>query len=658
MREQVEAFRKVMHPDHALELMEEAAVKILLNGFSFALKAGTSLVYSISPSNPTRDSIKYVDVMDQPLLALQVAHPICRTYRSTDPIHNEYCREADKEIVLRYYTGQWDAPRLYRCHMDLWDMTFPLRVDHNLIGVLFGGQIIVSDSDVDWHNALAGLADQVEWSSLRKERSYQVDDVCEALKSRALKEQRDALTRIVREDPDNKNVPLSKLLKRFSDFVEFGEMMQKLLKELYSLKVQSAEQELLNRMAIYLVGGTTTHEKWWQALESVVSAFRDAAKIGPVEVFYGEATRYLQRIGPKGMMPEDTESELPVCLGTVLPFDRLVTLAELDPGERLPEDMPLNADDLLFKSDLALLEGQRISMIFVVRGAAGQRERRRFVDAFCRMLGLRASISEVLLQISSDRDEFAERVRTVSHSTKTPLQLALVHMRRASEAARDSMHDETLEHHLGSARRSVLQAKAEIAEIYPAIGRTRKLVNVGRMVKAVVKEMEPLAAEKRCPVVTRLPAKDMIARLRESEVRLALRNLLDNSIKYSYDDHEIRVTVRPAGSGSVEIAIGNYGVGIPQDRLLAIRREGTRAKVRDPKKPPGSRPGTGLGVPIAVRYLQAEGGTLDISSRATVPGDVLDFHNYLTVATVTLPLVDSHGAPNEPESRQASDSSN
>jgi signal transduction histidine kinase len=527
--------------------------------------------------------------------------------------------------------------------MNLWDMTFPLRVNHTLIGVLCAGQIIVSDHSVEWGEALRELTDMVDWASVPGERSYQVDDVCEAIKSRALSEHRGALAQMVREDPDNKNVPVSKLLTRFAGFIRFGKMMQGLLGELYSLKVRGAEQTLLNQMAIQLARGTTTYGNWWQVLQAVVSEFRDAAAIGPVDVFYGEATRYVQRIGPGGVLPEDCESTLPVHLGALLPADHLVSPRELDATGIALEGLPLNVGDLLFKTSLALLEGQRISMIFVIRGVADQPDKRRFIDDFCRMLGLRASLSEVLFQISADRDEFAKRVRTVSHSTRTPLQLALIHIRRAREEAERLAGGEELQRYLDQARLAVLQAKAENAEIYPAVGRKRQHVSLKKMLKGIVGDMEPLAAEKRCQLVLRLPPGRIVVRVREPEMRVALRNLLDNAIKFSYNDHEIRVTMRRAGTDTVEIVFSNYGIGIPPDKLLLISREGGRARVRDPMRPPGWRPGTGLGVPIAIRYLQAEGGTLDISSRPTVAEDRLEYHNYLTLVSVTLPLSSFQG---------------
>jgi signal transduction histidine kinase len=87
----------------------------------------------------------------------------------------------------------------------------------------------------------------------------------------------------------------------------------------------------------------------------------------------------------------------------------------------------------------------------------------------------------------------------------------------------------------------------------------------------------------------------------------AVRNLLDNAIKYSPPAAPIRVRV--AGTdGGVAIAVDDAGPGIPSERRGAIFEKFVRA--------PGSATvaGTGLGLAMVRHIVQAHGGRVDLES--------------------------------------------
>jgi two-component system sensor histidine kinase KdpD len=87
---------------------------------------------------------------------------------------------------------------------------------------------------------------------------------------------------------------------------------------------------------------------------------------------------------------------------------------------------------------------------------------------------------------------------------------------------------------------------------------------------------------------------------------LALRQLLDNALKYSAPSSTIEIQAE--SNGSVEITVRNSGSTIPEsERLRVIERfyRGTRSR---------NIPGTGLGLAIVQQIAQAHGGTLSLSS--------------------------------------------
>ena len=89
---------------------------------------------------------------------------------------------------------------------------------------------------------------------------------------------------------------------------------------------------------------------------------------------------------------------------------------------------------------------------------------------------------------------------------------------------------------------------------------------------------------------------------------LALRQLLDNALKYSPPTSSIEIAA--AGNGQVEIAVRNSGSTIPE-------REQTRIFERFYRGAQSRQiPGTGLGLSIVQRIAQAHGGTLSVASTA------------------------------------------
>jgi two-component system sensor histidine kinase KdpD len=87
---------------------------------------------------------------------------------------------------------------------------------------------------------------------------------------------------------------------------------------------------------------------------------------------------------------------------------------------------------------------------------------------------------------------------------------------------------------------------------------------------------------------------------------LALRQLLDNAVKYSPPTSEIEIAARV--NSTIDIAVRNSGPPIPereQGRLFERFYRGVHAR---------QVPGTGLGLPIVQHIAQAHGGTVSVTS--------------------------------------------
>ena len=111
----------------------------------------------------------------------------------------------------------------------------------------------------------------------------------------------------------------------------------------------------------------------------------------------------------------------------------------------------------------------------------------------------------------------------------------------------------------------------------------------------------------------------------ESMLATALHNLIANAIQYSPDNSRIGIGVR-ASDGTVEIAVTDQGVGIPEDELDRVFERFFRS---DPARSRHTG-GSGLGLAIVKHVVQNHGGDIRVWSQ---PGNGSTF-------TIRLPEAD------------------
>jgi signal transduction histidine kinase len=95
----------------------------------------------------------------------------------------------------------------------------------------------------------------------------------------------------------------------------------------------------------------------------------------------------------------------------------------------------------------------------------------------------------------------------------------------------------------------------------------------------------------------------------QDALRRAVRNLLENAVKYSADSRRVDVEVRNA-EGRVSVSVQDYGMGIsPPDMKKIFRKfeRGSAAKT-------SSIQGTGLGLAMVHEILRAHGGSVRVES--------------------------------------------
>ena len=133
------------------------------------------------------------------------------------------------------------------------------------------------------------------------------------------------------------------------------------------------------------------------------------------------------------------------------------------------------------------------------------------------------------------------------------------------------------------------------------------------LVRDVVADVEPGAAAAGFSIEVTTPIEPLPVNADRDALALALRNLLENAIKYSGTSRAVWIESGRRGE-RVEIAVRDRGVGIPESE----QREVYRKFVRGTSARQAGIPGTGIGLTIARQIVAAHHGQIRLHSEPGV----------------------------------------
>ena len=224
----------------------------------------------------------------------------------------------------------------------------------------------------------------------------------------------------------------------------------------------------------------------------------------------------------------------------------------------------------------------------------------------------------------------SEFVAAVSHEFRTPLTAMrhLTDMLEEGSAPADRLSQ--YYHALGKETRR-LHAMVESLLDFGRIEAGRRTYHLeetsaAELAERVVDEFRERAAFDAHRLELRAPVDQLRIRADRDALALAIRNLLDNALKYSPKSSTVRVCVE-SHDGLAGISVHDEGAGIPKQEQRDVFRKfvrGTSAKALNVN-------GTGIGLTMADQIVRAHGGRLELDSE---PGQGSRF-------TILLPVIDN-----------------
>lgn len=212
----------------------------------------------------------------------------------------------------------------------------------------------------------------------------------------------------------------------------------------------------------------------------------------------------------------------------------------------------------------------------------------------------------------------SEFLANMSHELRTPLNAII----GFSEIMQNEMFGEIGNEHYTEYARDIHESGMHLLYVINDILDLSKIeagkltaslseVDLSDAIEASVRLVRQSAADANVTVDTRLIGSLPKIQVDQRMLKQMLMNLLSNAIKFSPGGARVRISVRPADSNVVEIAIVDTGVGISAADLPKVLEPFVQAD--QPVVP--RELGTGLGLPLTKSLVELHGGTFRLWSR-------------------------------------------
>jgi signal transduction histidine kinase len=219
-------------------------------------------------------------------------------------------------------------------------------------------------------------------------------------------------------------------------------------------------------------------------------------------------------------------------------------------------------------------------------------------------------MAEQLQRLEQSRQEF---VSNVSHELKTPL--SSIKVLTESLIFQEDVPVEMYKEFFVDINSEVDRLNNIISDLLTLVRLDQReipmniiSVNLNDLTQAILKRLLPLSKKKDIKLIYE-SHKDVVAEVDEVKLTLALSNLIENSIKYTPDGGEVKVTIQ-SDLQDVFIIVQDTGIGIAKEEQAKIFERFYRTdKTRNRQTG-----GTGLGLSITYKTIIMHNGSIQVES--------------------------------------------
>ncbi len=224
-----------------------------------------------------------------------------------------------------------------------------------------------------------------------------------------------------------------------------------------------------------------------------------------------------------------------------------------------------------------------------------------------------ARANEELVRLNKMKSDF---VSAVSHELRTPLtsikgytslvragKLGVVNKEQSDRLEKINRHTDYLS--------NLISDLLDIARIESGrVGMEIRKVNLSRLADSIVDLLGPQLKEKSLNLKVEIPAKLPDLQVDESRIQRVLINLLSNAIRFTPSEGIITLRAKPEAQ-ALQIDVIDAGLGIAPPDIPRLFTEFFRADNPINRE----RKGTGLGLTLVKRIVEAHGGKIWVSSQ-------------------------------------------
>lgn len=236
------------------------------------------------------------------------------------------------------------------------------------------------------------------------------------------------------------------------------------------------------------------------------------------------------------------------------------------------------------------------------------------MHGYSELVKISESFNQMIDVIRKQENSRQEFVSNVSHELKTPL--ASMKVLSDSLLMQEGMPEEIYREFLGDITTEIERMTQIINDLLSMVKLDKNNavmqvtnISINELLEQLLKRLRPIAAKRNIELVFE-SYRPVMADVDEVKISIALNNIIENAIKYNYDDGWVRVTLN-ADHKFFFVTIQDSGVGIPED----LQNNVFERFYRVDKARSRETGGTGLGLAITRNAILLHRGSIKLYSK-------------------------------------------